>query len=124
MHARNAGLVGGRTGRRVNTFSAGSPSRRSTDKKHSTLFGSNYYVNPIKNITRKEIVELEDGRKTNAYFQRLVYVEVIILLLCMMGLGLAGLQYELEFRLKNEYASNMMLWFIFISSIVLIPLTV
>ena len=68
---------------------------------------------------------LEDGRITKAYFDRLQMVELGTFVMSLVGIGLSILQYDLEFD-DNEHEewSVLILYVIFISSILLVIMTI
>ena len=68
---------------------------------------------------------LEDGRITKAYFDRLQMVELGTFVMSLVGIGLSILQYDLEFD-DNEHKewSVLILYVVFISSILLVIMTI
>jgi potassium intermediate/small conductance calcium-activated channel subfamily N protein 2 len=84
---------------------------------------SNFYQRIMTELNEKKESTLEDGRVTKAYFDRLKMVETGSLLMCIIGIGLSVVQYELEFSDIHYMWSYALLWLIFLSSLILAVMT-
>ncbi|CAD8198998.1 unnamed protein product [Paramecium octaurelia] len=75
-------------------------------------------------VCTQQLGGLEDGKITKLQFRKFLMTEQICFVFNLMGLGLSVMQYDLEFEEENEDISNCLLWIIFISTLVLLVLTV
>lgn len=93
-------------------------------KQIDNLGDKNIMARIIGGINTERMSQLEDGRVTKAYFHKLTLFEMACLVISIIVIGLSVIQNELEFSESGKDDGLVILYIIFIVSIILAFMTI